>query len=190
MSRIWRLNFSSSSWIWGNFVHPCAVDTSRAVPSPNITFVTTTVADHKLPSGLRSSGMLRGVGWQQFTNVSGQPIGPLKMMPISCRETSVNKYQRTPLNMPGRRSPQLCRGERLKSHMSVALSITLTPPADVLHCFIVRSKSAAADTRHGRQIQSLCRHNVLTPKSRSSNLFMAKGHTGYCGLIRGQHVEK
>jgi hypothetical protein len=50
---------------------------------------------------LRSSGMLRGVGWLLVADISGQPIspifkedqaGPLKMGPIGCPETSVTKY--------------------------------------------------------------------------------------------------
>jgi len=55
---------------------------------------------------LRSSGMLRSVDRYLFTDVSGQPLSlspvfkglavdplPLKMGPIGCPETLVNKYR-------------------------------------------------------------------------------------------------
>ena len=55
---------------------------------------------------MRSSGVLRTVGWQFITDVSGKPIGPvfkfqaaqrwitrpLKMGPIVCPEKSVRNY--------------------------------------------------------------------------------------------------
>jgi hypothetical protein len=61
---------------------------------------------------LRSSGMLRGVDWYLFSDVSGEATGhnfngegcPLKVSPKGCPETSVNKYQSTVRNIPEERS--------------------------------------------------------------------------------------
>jgi hypothetical protein len=43
-------------------------------------------------------------------------------------------------------------------------------------------------------IQTAQRTNICTPNQdfilRAFNLLMAKGHTRYCGLVRGPHVEK
>ena len=46
----------------------------------------------RLKWDLRSFGILRRVEWQFVTDVSGQPIGPLKIVERVCPETSVTNY--------------------------------------------------------------------------------------------------
>jgi hypothetical protein len=77
---------------------------------------------------LRSSGVLRSVEWQSFTDVSGERIGPIfkgqevqeeKMRPIHCPETSVKDYHSTLRYTPEESRSHQRRGGSLKSHFSV-----------------------------------------------------------------------
>ena len=69
--------------------------------------------NNSIPRNIRSSRILRSVGLQVVTDVSGQPIGlilkkfwtarPLKMGPKGCTETSVSNYQSKLRKLPEER---------------------------------------------------------------------------------------
>ena len=67
--------------------------------------------DSRLPMrcswGLRSSEMLRGVGWQLASNVSGHHSGSLTTGDVCCSETYVAGCRPTPHNVALERSPFL-----------------------------------------------------------------------------------
>lgn len=87
--------------------------------SSNLIIVTTALHDTQFCNfvcyGLPSSGMWRNIGWQLFTNVLGQPIGPILKDQVVQEDRSVTSFNAMLPNIPEKRRPQLHHGGNLKS---------------------------------------------------------------------------
>ena len=128
INKVWSLEMSSSGSGWKK-VAWCLDGTNRTLALHKITVIFWPTEQESSWDLLSSGISLRSVDWYLVTDVSGHPIGVLKIWPISYPETSANNYQSMPPNNTSedRRSHLQCGGS-LKSRKILS-------PAE-RHCFV------------------------------------------------------